>query len=865
MPERSGGGLSRKPWGVLSLALAILGLVLGVITYREYLDAVTNEEVSLMAQAQVVGRIMGGNLMALHGVLGSLGEEVAREGIAPDLDVRLKTLARAMPGVRTLLVLNASGRVTASNRPEIVAKDLGQRGYFKAVAEHPDPRSLFVSPPFVTALGVYALNVSRMIEDAEGHLAGVVTATLDPDYFIPLLRSVRYAPDMWAAVAHGSGVQFLMEPDREGMSGKNLAQPGSFFSRHRDSDRQANVLTGTVYATGQDCMMAVVTVSPPELPMDMPLVVGAARVMADILAPWRDHALLHAGLYGLVCLIAAGGLAIHRRRQRKMRRLADEAEATTRLLLDAVSEGVYGADTEGRITFINPSALRMLGYERAEEALGRDNHALMHHTRPDGTPYPVEECLLRRAISHHETVRCDTEVFWRKDGASFDVSYAAAPVVRDGRLFGAVVTFMDVTERRRAEEALRTASERLKLATGTANIGIWDYDLARDALVWDEAMYRLYGVDPGRFNGAYEAWESGVHPEDLEATKAAIKRCLDGIEDFSAEFRVIWPEDGSIHYIMAHGLARRDAEGRPTRLLGVNWDVTARRRAEEELRQAHDLLEVRVRERTAELRRTVAELEIARDQAESANRMKADFLANVSHELRTPLSPVMAFTDLTLDGELDPEQRENLVEVRRAATRLHEMIEDLITLTGLDASQPVYEAVVPAMLLDLVGDEVHSRLEAKELALSVDIQPQAPERIDTDMRLVGIALRSLVDNAVKFTDAGRVRLGLTGQREPDGRVWAVFSVTDSGLGIPEDKIPGIVAGLAQGEAPLTKRFGGLGLGMAKVHKVLALLGGRLVIETEPGRGSTFSLILPPGPPPVAGHGPRAGDEAADTP
>ncbi len=137
----------------------------------------------------------------------------------------------------------------------------------------------------------------------------------------------------------------------------------------------------------------------------------------------------------------------------------------TRQILDALGEGVYGIDAKGSITFCNPTALRLLGYETAEEVIGNPSHALMHHTREDDTPYPMAECRLWMATQQLEQTSCDTEVFWRRDGTSFPVAYNASPIVRDGQLLGAVVAFSNITERIRAEEALRQAKEMAEDAT----------------------------------------------------------------------------------------------------------------------------------------------------------------------------------------------------------------------------------------------------------------------------------------------------------------------------------------------------------------------------------------------------------------
>jgi diguanylate cyclase (GGDEF)-like protein/PAS domain S-box-containing protein len=150
---------------------------------------------------------------------------------------------------------------------------------------------------------------------------------------------------------------------------------------------------------------------------------------------------------------------------------------------------------------------------------------------------------------------------------------------------------LDVSDRKQAEIQLQDLTNRLELATHSAKMGIWDWDLASDRLLWDDRMYDLYGVRPEDFSEAYEAWEAGVHPEDLMATQTALQQALNGEKDFNTEFRIVWP-DGTIRHIEAHAIVQRDTEGRPLRIIGVNLDISSRKQAEEQIiyRSLHDSL-----------------------------------------------------------------------------------------------------------------------------------------------------------------------------------------------------------------------------------------------------------------------------------
>jgi len=132
----------------------------------------------------------------------------------------------------------------------------------------------------------------------------------------------------------------------------------------------------------------------------------------------------------------------------------------SRLLLDSASEAICWCDSEGICLFSNPSAARILGYDHPSELLGKNMHALEHHTRKDGTPYPIEECPIYIGFQKSENVHRDDEVFWRKDGTSFPVEFWFHVVVREGKTLGAVITFIDISERKQAEAALRKSEEQ---------------------------------------------------------------------------------------------------------------------------------------------------------------------------------------------------------------------------------------------------------------------------------------------------------------------------------------------------------------------------------------------------------------------
>jgi PAS domain S-box-containing protein len=266
--------------------------------------------------------------------------------------------------------------------------------------------------------------------------------------------------------------------------------------------------------------------------------------------------------------------------------------AWLKALTDSVSHALIATNPDGVILNFNPSAERMLGY-KAGEMVGSMTPAILHE------PSEVEQRARLLSELFGELVEPGFEVFvakarrnlpteleWtyiRKDGTRFPGLLTVTPV-RDstGNFSGFLGLVQDITESKRAEALLRQATERLSLATRAGGVGIWDYDVLNNVLVWDDQMFRLYGVSREKFSGAYEAWQGGLHPEDRLRGDQEIQLALSGEREFDTEFRVLWP-DGTTHHIRALAVVQRSASGQSLRLIGTNWDITDLKRAQAEL------------------------------------------------------------------------------------------------------------------------------------------------------------------------------------------------------------------------------------------------------------------------------------------
>jgi two-component system, sensor histidine kinase and response regulator len=497
------------------------------------------------------------------------------------------------------------------------------------------------------------------------------------------------------------------------------------------------------------------------------------------------------------------------------------SEERGRLILGSVSDGIFGLDAEGRVSFVNPAACTILGLT-PETTIGQSSHDLFHHSHPDGSPYPSGVCPMRAAYRKGEAGFVDDEVLWTSDRRPIPVEYNATPIVKDGRVAGAVISFRDVTERTRMEKQIRHQNFLADSALELTKAGYWHVPL--DGSGWynsSERAVRIFG-DLASPDHRYriDEWAAHVKEGDAVAAEATLANfaaaCAGEVPAYDSIYAYKRPVDGQVVWIHALGQVAKDANGKPTDMFGVTQDISDFKRLET------DLIGARV-------------------VAEEAARTKADFLANMSHEIRTPMNAIIGMAHLALKTALDAKQRDYVLKIQRAGQHLLGVINDILDFSKIESGRMSVESVDFELekIIASVTDFIAEKATAKGLELIVDVDPRLPNDLRGDSLRLGQILINFASNAVKFTEQGSVLVRVRLATEAATDLLVRFEVQDTGIGLSPEQISKLFQSFSQADTSTTRKYGGTGLGLAISKKLAELMGGEVGVTSEPGKGSTF--------------------------
>ncbi|WP_229257385.1 MHYT domain-containing protein, partial [Duganella callida] len=530
-----------------------------------------------------------------------------------------------------------------------------------------------------------------------------------------------------------------------------------------------------------------------------------------------------------VFALAANGML----RYREMYKQLSESESWMRALLTTTVDGVITVDREGFIHEFNASAERIFGWRR-DEILGRNIRLLMSDV--EGSEQDGLLAYLYTGSGALEG-RSSEIIALRKDGSEVPIRRALGHA-RLGKRNLYVLFITDITERRAIMQALRDSEQQLRSLIGNIPGISFRSSMAFDAppVFVSDGTERLAGYPAGDFVGINRTrtLSSLVCEEDRARVAAEVSTAIEQLSAYQIEYCLLHA-DGSRRFVWEHGAVTQDESQPAIRWIdGVILDITERREMEQELRKA-------------------------KETAEKAAAARASFVANMSHEIRTPMNAILGFTDVLLDTELNTEQRRHLDTVRKEGRSLLRLLNEILDTAKLDKGAVELE-LDDYSLLNLI-DELASTFgtNARNKGLGIDIvyDPDLPAWLHGDELRMRQILGNLLDNAIKFTTAGKVRLYACIE---NGQLH--IRVQDTGIGIAPERIEAIFDPFTQADASMTRRFGGTGLGTTISRQLVALMGGRIWAESTPGVGTTFHVVLPLEP---ARNGQMQSSEVADYP
>lgn len=420
-------------------------------------------------------------------------------------------------------------------------------------------------------------------------------------------------------------------------------------------------------------------------------------------------------------------------------------------------------------------------------------------------------------------------------GTSYDIEYrffhpdgtirytqARGEAVFDdhGHVVQLIGTALDITDRKQAEVELLNLSDRLALAVKSGNIAIWDWNVTDNTLICNDRMYELYGVVRTQLFSVYDTWVSRIHQDDRPNVEAAIQEALAGGKDFDSEFRVVL-DDGSVRYIQAYSLVRRNAEGKAIRMIGMNIDISDRKKSEAQLLQT-----------TAQLAASNRELEA--------------FAYSVSHDLRSPLRAIDGFSQALIEdygNKLDAEGKIYFDRIRHNVERMGNLIDDLLRLSRLSRSEMRYGQVN----LSLLVQEQIEELRMAEPERQVEIAIAADVYVSADISLMRVVINNLIQNAWKFTShhtTARIEFGIAtkDKQQEYQQEQPLYFIRDDGAGF-DMKYADMLFGVFQ-RLHNTNEFAGTGIGLATVQRVIHRHGGQVWAEAAVEKGATIYFTVP---------------------
>ena len=515
-----------------------------------------------------------------------------------------------------------------------------------------------------------------------------------------------------------------------------------------------------------------------------------------------------------------------------LREIINESMSFQQVILQHIPYCVIGVSCSGTISVLNDAARSF--FNIPSSLLGDRSYASVEHPElfellraayslADATySSPLQTGTAPLPFPEGSASVAGEQKIIRADGTSALFSYSVVLMKdEEGKNNGFLVIGSDHSEQRSKDLMVNRALIKLQLATQAADIGVWTWDLSTNEIEIDRRIRDIYGIKRKDRRDAisYEYWLERVHPDDRAQFEARIQRAKVSALPFTYTYRAVTRDESTVH-IQTSAVFELDENSCPLRMIGINRNISE---------------QVTYQQRTQE----------ASAAATAAAEAKSNFLANMSHEIRTPMNAILGFTTLLIDSPLSSTQRMYLERVQTSSQALLSLLNDILDHTKIEAGKLSFE--VAPFDLNKVVEQVTSlfslRFIEKKLTWRVVIDPKTPTYLMGDSLRLGQVLINLVDNAIKFTEAGEVVLSIGTLGAGRKNKTLSFAVSDTGTGISTSSVDQVFKPFFQSDTSISRKFGGTGLGLWIAKQLVKAMGGDLAVESELGKGSVFSFTV----------------------